>query len=82
MENRNTLAAAFAAMSQQKMSGTACPTQPVAAIPDAGVPLRPRPEQPRFDDEVLLAALRQSAGPCDRIFATRIAGLIGAIGER
>jgi hypothetical protein len=80
MENRNTLAAVYAARCK-------------AGNPNAGSTAReePRAEEKRrapaapaargaLDEAVLLDVLRRSAGPCDRIFASRLAFSLGAEG--
>jgi hypothetical protein len=78
MERCNTLAAAYAARCNAG-DRTAGGTKREEARAEARVDARGSvpPVHVGLDESVLLAALRRSAGPCDRVFASRLAFGLG-----
>jgi hypothetical protein len=77
MDQRNTLAAAYAAglMKRKRVTGGEGREE---ARAEAGRAVCVSPMgHGRLDEATLLDVLRGSAGPCDRTFASRIAGCLG-----
>jgi hypothetical protein len=78
MERCNTLAAAYAARCKAG-------TRPAGAMREEGgadgrtdAPETPAVARAGLDEAVLLDVLRRSAGPCDRVFASRLAIVVGS----
>jgi hypothetical protein len=77
MDHRNTLAAAYAAMSKARQLAQGGGQEEEKAENTNVVHSSPSPVHGDVDPAKLLEALRRSAGPCDRVFASRIGRCIG-----
>jgi hypothetical protein len=77
MDQRNTLAAAYAATCKAGNPARGGGREEVRAEDANAVRTSPSPVRGGMDPAMLLEVLRRSAGPCDRVFASRIGHCIG-----
>jgi len=79
MDHCNTLAAAYAATSKaRKLARDGSGREEARAETTNAGRTSPSPVHEGVDPAVLLEVLRRSAGPCDRVFASRIVHCIGS----
>jgi hypothetical protein len=77
MDQRNTLAAAYAATSKAGGFARGGGREEARAEETNAVHTSPSPVRGGVDPAMLLEVLRRSAGPCDQVFASRIGHCIG-----
>jgi hypothetical protein len=77
MDHCNTLAAAYAATSKARNLARGGGREEARAQDANAVHTSPSPVRGDVDQAMLLEVLRRSAGPCDRVFASRIGHCIG-----
>jgi hypothetical protein len=77
MDQRNTLAAAYAATSKARSIARDGGREEASAENANAAHTSPSPVRGAVDPAMLLEVLRRSAGPCDRVFSSRIGHCLG-----